>query len=317
MAEEARFFRHSLTFGEKLPILPMPHLSVISLSPIFPPHLTVLLGLLILAALSICTLPAAASPPKGYTLTWSDEFHGPVGSPPDKAHWGYDTGDNGWGNNELQNYVSDTQHAQIVADPAATDGRALQILATYNGQGLTHGNFESVRLVSRDKVTAHCGYIEARLHLPAGQGIWPAFWMLGADISTPGVGWPQCGEIDIMENKGREPSVNHSSLHGPGYSGGSPLTATYALPNGQKFGDGYHTFGLLWTASTLTFSVDGHPFETRTPADLPPGKEWAFDHSFFFLLNVAVGGYFGGDPDATTVFPQKLRVDYVRVYKPL
>ena len=292
------------------------------LSTMFPnfislPQLTTVFGLLAVAVLSICALPAAANPPAGYKLDWSDEFHGAVGSPPDPAHWGYDTGDNGWGNNEMEDYVADTQHAQIIADPAATDGRALQILATYNGQGLTHGNFQSARLLSRGKVTAQYGYIEARLHLPSGQGIWPAFWMLGADIDAPGVGWPRCGEIDIMENKGREPSVNHSSLHGPGYSGGSPLTATYALPSGQKFSDGYHTFGILWTADSITFSVDGQPFETRTPADLPPGKEWAFNHPFFFLLNVAVGGHFGGDPDTTTVFPQKLLVDYVRVYKPL
>ena len=175
----------------------------------------------------------------------------------------------------------------------------------------------SARLLSRGKVTALYGYIEARLHLPTGQGIWPAFWMLGADLSAPGVGWPECGEIDIMENKGREPGINHSSLHGPSYSGEAPLTATYTLPDGQKFSDGYHTFGVLWTQDSVAFSVDGHVFETRTPADLPPGKAWVFTHPFFFLLNVAVGGHFGGDPDATTVFPQKMLVDYIRVYKPL
>ena len=272
-------------------------------------------SLIALAGLAVWTLPAAASPPAGYRLDWSDEFSGPLGSPPDTAHWSYDTGDNGWGNAELQNYVSDADHAQIVADPAATDGKALQITATYNGQGLTRGNFESARLLSRDKVTAQYGYIEARIHLPAGQGIWPAFWMLGADISAPGAGWPQCGEIDIMENKGREPGVNHSSLHGPGYSGGSPLTAKFTLPGGQAFQGGYHTFGVLWAQDSVAFSVDGHVFETRTPADLPPGKAWAFNHPFFFLLNVAVGGHFGGDPDASTTFPQKMRVDYIRVYK--
>ncbi len=288
------------------------HLSHIPLLP-----MTALFSLLALAALCVLAGPSPASPPPGYTLDWSEEFNGPVGALPDAAHWGYDTGDNGWGNAELQNYVSDADHAHIVLDPAATDGKALQILATYNGQGLTRGNFESARLLSQGKVTAQYGYIEARIHLPAGQGIWPAFWMLGADISAPGAGWPQCGEIDIMENKGREPSVNHSSLHGPGYSGGSPLTAKFTLPEGQAFKDGYHTFGVLWAQDSAAFSVDGHVFETRTPADLPPGKAWAFNHPFFFLLNVAVGGHFGGDPDSTTVFPQKMLVDYIRVYKPL
>ncbi len=255
--------------------------------------------------------------PPGYSRHWSDEFSGPLGSPPDPAHWSYDTGNNGWGNNELQNYVRDAEHAQIVSDPAATDGKALQILVTYNGQGLTRGNFESARLLMQGKMTVQYGYMEARLHLPSGQGIWPAFWMLGTDISTPGVGWPQCGEIDIMENKGREPAINHSSLHGPGYSGGNAVTGTYTLPNGQEFHDGYHMFGVLWTADSVTFSVDGHPFQTRTPADLAFGKAWVFDHPFFLLMNVAVGGHFGGDPDTTTVFPQKMLVDYIRIYKPL
>lgn len=279
-------------------------------------HLFASVSLLGLAGVLVWAVPAAASPPAGYHLDWSEEFGGPLGSLPDTRHWSYDTGDNGWGNNELQNYVSDGEHAQIVADPAATNGKALQILVTYNGQGLTHGNFESARLLSQGKVTALYGYIEARVQMPSGQGIWPAFWMLGADISTPGVGWPQCGEIDIMENKGREPGINHASLHGPGYSGENPLTATYTLPEGQAFKGGYHTFGILWAADSVAFSVDGYVFETRTPADLPPGKSWVFSHPFFFLLNVAVGGHFGGDPDTTTVFPQKMLIDYVRVYKP-
>ncbi len=279
-------------------------------------HVFAFVGLLALAGLTVWAVPAAADPPTGYRLDWSDEFNGTIGSPPDKAHWSYDTGANGWGNNELQNYVSDAEHAHIVLDPAATDGKALQILVTYNGQGLTHGNFKSARLLSRDKVSVQYGYIEARIHLPSGQGLWPAFWMLGADLGAPGVGWPQCGEIDIMENKGSHPAINGSSLHGPGYSGGNPLTAEYSLPGGRLFKDGYHTFGVLWAANSVTFSVDGNVFETRTPADIP-GKTWVFNHPFFFLMNVAVGGNFGGNPDATTVFPQKMLVDYIRVYKPL
>ena len=272
-------------------------------------------GLLALAGLIVWAVPASAAPPPGYHLTWSDEFDQPVNTPPDKAHWSYDTGDSGYGNNEMENYVSDLQHAHIVADPAATDGKALQILVTYNGQGLSHGNFRSARLLSRDKVTVQYGYIEARVQMPSGQGIWPAFWLLGADISAPGVGWPNCGEIDVMENKGSQPAINGSSLHGPGYSGSNPLTREYTLPGGKLFKDGYHTFGLLWARDSVMFSVDGQPFETRTPADVP-GKTWAFNHPFFFIINVAVGGNFSGSPDATTVFPQKMLVDYLRVYKP-
>ncbi len=272
-------------------------------------------GLLGLTALAAGAPPAPAMPPPGYTLAWGDEFSQPVGTPPDKAHWSYETGDNGWGNNEMENYVSDVEHAHVVADPAANDGRALQILATYNGQGLSHGNFQSARLVTKGKVTPQYGYIEARIQMPAGQGLWPAFWMLGTNIGDPGVGWPDCGEIDIMESKGSKPGWNASSLHGPGYSGGTPLTGAFNLPADREFHQAYHTFGLLWKPDFIQFSVDGQPFETRTPADVP-GKTWAYNHPFFLLLNVAVGGNFTGSPDATTQFPQKMLVDYVRVYRP-
>ena len=274
--------------------------------------LLLLLGLLCLTA---SLAPASAVPPARYHLTWSDEFSQPVNTPPDKAHWSYNTGDNGWGNAEMENYVSDLEHAHVVADPAATDGKALQIKVTYNGQGLSHGNFQSARLTSRGKVTARYGYIEARIQMPAGQGIWPAFWMLGANLSDPGVGWPNCGEIDIMENIGSKPGMNESSLHGPGYSGNHAVHATDFLSREQQFKDGYHVFGMLWTQEAIIFSVDGIPFEERSPADIP-GKTWAFNHPFFFVMNVAVGGYFSGSPDSTTQFPQTMRVDYVRVYQP-
>lgn len=271
-------------------------------------------GLLLLAGMAAGTVPAAAAPPAGYTLTWSDEFKQAAGTPPDKAHWSYDTGSSGWGNNELENYVSDIEHAHVVADPKATDGKALQILITYNGQGLEHGNFESARLLTQGKITAQYGYIEARVRMPAGQGLWPAFWMLGSNLSEPGSGWPNCGEIDIMENMGSKPGWNASSLHGPGYSGGNPLTGQFNLPAGQEFNRAYHTFGLLWKPDFIQFSVDGTPFETRTPADIP-GKTWVYNHPFFFVLNAAVGGNFGGNPDTTSQFPQKMLVDYIRLYQ--
>ena len=269
---------------------------------------------LVLLVAGLPALPADAAPP-GYHLTWSEEFTQPLGSPPDKARWSYDTGSNGWGNNEMQNYVSDTQHAQVVADPDASNGTALQILATSNGKGIKHGNFQSARLLTQSKFTFQYGYVEARIRMPYGQGIWPAFWLLGANIGKTGVGWPSCGEIDVMESKGSKPGWNASNLHGPGYSGGSALTGEYNLPAGQKFADKYHTFGLLWKRDFVQFSVDGVPFETRTPADIP-GKTWAYNHPFFVILNVAVGGNFSGSPDTTTVFPQKMLIDYIRVYQP-
>jgi beta-glucanase (GH16 family) len=137
--------------------------------------------------------------------------------------------------------------------------------------------------------------------------------MLGDNIGT--AGWPDCGEIDIMENIGKEPSTNHGTLHGPGYSAGAGISATYALRNRQKFSDDFHTFTIEWEPNIIRFYVDRTLYETRSAADLPAGKRWVFDHPFFMILNVAVGGGFPGNPDATTVFPQTMLVDYVRVYK--
>lgn len=243
------------------------------------------------------------------TLIWSDEFNGPANSAPDAAKWGYDIGGNGWGNNELEYYTSRTENAYL-------DGEGHLVIKAikerYTGADGVTRDYTSARLVTRGKFEPRYGRIEARIKLPFGQGIWPAFWMLGNDIGT--VGWPTCGEIDVMENIGREPSVNHGSLHGPGYSGGQPLTATYTLPNGQRFADDFHVFAIEWEPREMRFYVDGQLYQTRRPTDLPGGARWVFDHPFYLLLNVAVGGNWPGSPDNTTIFPQVMLVDYVRVY---
>src|SRR5262249_1185404 len=145
------------------------------------------------------------------------------------------------------------------------------------------------------------------------QGIWPAFWMLGNNISS--VSWPKCGEIDIMENIGKEPSIVHGSLHGPGYSGGNPLGAAYTLQGGAQFKDDFHVFAVEWEGEVIRFYVDGNLYETRTDKDVPQGATWVYDHPFFLLLNLAVGGQWPGAPNDSTTFPQKLTVDYVRVYE--
>jgi beta-glucanase (GH16 family) len=254
----------------------------------------------------------AAGPPPGYKLVWKDEFNREPGMPPDPAVWTHETGASGWGNNELQNYVVDDAHSHVVADPAATDKRALQILVT----SPSAGHYESARLITGRKLSVQYGYVEARIRLPAGQGIWPAFWMLGEDLFDRHVGWPECGEIDIMENIGKDPWLgkNRSSLHGPGYSGGASLHADFDLPAGAAFRDRYHLFAMLWTKDAITFSVDGKAFSTQRPADAA-GKPWVFDRPFFLIANVAVGGSFPGSPDATTRFPQEMRIDYIRVYQ--
>jgi beta-glucanase (GH16 family) len=142
--------------------------------------------------------------------------------------------------------------------------------------------------------------------------MWPAFWMLGVDIGS--ASWPACGEIDIMENIGREPDTIHGTLHGPGYSGGNGIGAPSKVAAGQRFADGYHVFAIEWEKDVVRWYVDGNLYQTRTPKDLPSGAKWVYDHPFFLLLNLAVGGQWPGNPDGTTTFPQTLKVDYVRVY---
>ncbi len=250
--------------------------------------------------------PAAALGP----LVWADDFNGAAGTAPDSSHWGYDTGGSGWGNNELEYYTTSTSNA-------ALDGAGHLVITARKenpgGYSCWYGScqYTSARLLTSGKFTQQYGHIEARIKLPRGQGLWPAFWMLGSNIGS--VGWPTSGEIDIMENVGREPSVNHGSLHGPGYSGGNPLTGTYTLPGGAAFADDFHTFAVDWDPSGVSFSVDGNVYERHTPADTN-GNPWVFDHPFFILLNVAVGGSFPGSPDSSTSFPQQMVVDYVHVY---
>jgi beta-glucanase (GH16 family) len=173
--------------------------------------------------------------------------------------------------------------------------------------------YTSARLQTKGHFDQLYGRFEARIKIPRSQGLWPAWWMLGSNIDT--TPWPTCGEIDIMENIGKEPATVHGSMHGPGYSGGNPLTNTYLMPGGGAFADDYHLFAVEWEANVVRFYVDAALYETRTPADVPMGDVWVYDHPFFMLLNVAVGGGFPGDPDNTTVMPQTMLVDYVRVYK--
>ena len=268
-------------------------------------------GYIVVSALCILLFASVGSAKaQERVLVWSDEFDGPAKSSPDSSKWSFDTGGGGWGNNEMEYYTSRLQNAFI-------NGRGQLVIKAlrenYTGPDNVTRNYSSARLRTKGKFTQKFGKFEARIKLPFGQGIWPAFWMLGSDIDT--AGWPNSGEIDIMENIGRSPSTNHGSLHGPGYSGDSPLSGIYTLPNGQHFSDAFHVFTIEWEPTAIRFYVDGNLYQTRTPADVPAGRRWVFDHPFFILLNVAVGGNWPGSPDATTSWPQSMLVDYVRVYK--
>lgn len=235
-----------------------------------------------------------------WQLVWSDEFTQADGSPPDSTKWGYDIGGGGWGNNELQHYTSRTNNARIENGQLVIEAKR----ENYGGN-----SFTSARLLTKDKWAWTYGRMEARIKVPRTQGIWPAFWMLGTNI-TP-VGWPGCGEIDIMEHIGREPKKVYGTIHGPGYSGGESIGGSHTFV--PDVADDFHVFAVEWEANLIRWYVDDIHYFTVTPASLG-GDAWVFDHNHFFLLNVAVGGNWPGNTNETTVMPQKMLVDYVRVY---
>jgi beta-glucanase (GH16 family) len=267
----------------------------------------------IILCLSACAAAQASSPQgassSSWTLSWSDEFSGTNGSPVDASKWVTETGGNGWGNEELEYYTARPQNAY------QQDGNlVIKVLQEkYTGVDGVTRKYTSARLKTLGKFAQAYGRFEARIKIPRGQGIWPAFWMMGDNIEK--AGWPDGGEIDIMENIGKEPVLVHGTIHGPGYSGDKAIGApfTFALP--QPFADDFHVYAVEWAPSTIRFYVDDHIYETLTPKDLPVGTKWVYDHPFFVLLNVAVGGSWPGSPDASSTYPQTMLVDYVRVYR--
>lgn len=257
---------------------------------------------------SVATGPAraqTAAPAAAAVSTFSDSFDGPAGSAVDSSKWTLETGDN-VNNHERQYYTSGTRNA-------ALDGQGHLVITARKenpgGYQCWYGScqYTSARLNTAGKFNAQYGHVEARMKIPRGQGMWPAFWMLG----TP-VNWPDSGEIDVMENVGFEPSTVHGTIHGPGYSGSGGIGAGYSLPGGQAFADAFHTFAVDWAPDSITWSVDGNVYQRRTPADLG-GRTWVFNKPFFLILNLAVGGYWPGDPDGSTPLPAQLVVDSVSV----
>jgi len=266
----------------------------------------VMLGTLLPGVAMSQQVPASARPK--WKLTWTDEFSG-KGSAPDPTKWTLETGGNGWGNNELEYYTARPDNVKVT-------GGNLVITALkepFIGTDFIRRDYTSGRLKTKGKFAQAYGRFEARMKIPYGKGMWPAFWMMGDNFDA--VGWPGCGEIDVMENVGNEPSTVHATFHGPGYSGQFGATAEYALPGGEKLADDYHIYAIEWEPGEIRFYLDDHLYFTGTKASLSAGKKWVSDHPFFLILNVAVGGDWPGAPDATTVFPQKMLVDYVRVYK--
>ena len=272
-----------------------------------------------LKAQTAAAAPAAAMP--GEHLVWFDEFNGATApTPPSPANWVFETGDDGWGNHELETYCAPGSDAPpcTAAQPNAfvtADGLLHLIARRVPGQTTTT-RYTSARLKTAGLRSFRYGRLEARIRIPGGAGIWPAFWMLGGDIAT--TPWPACGEIDIMENIGREPALIHGSLHGTGFPAAG-LTASATLPGRAAFSTaGFHRYGMIWSPKRIQFYLDdpSHPYASFTPADMPPGAVWPFDgRPYFFLLNLAVGGDWPGPLGASTPFPAEMLVDYVRVWQ--
>ena len=280
-----------------------------------------------------CSTDETQTVAKFTELVWADEFD--VDGAPDLDYWSYDIGSgvNGWGNNELQSYTDRPENVIV-------QNGYLIITALEEEESF----YTSARLKTKGKFDQKYGRFEARIRLPYGKGLWPAFWMLGSNIEEERdddlntFQWPFCGEIDIMENAGSKPTIVSGAVHGPGYFGGSPILKKYDLDN-DRVDTGFHVYGVEWGPDYINFYVDDVLYNQITPNDLPddPFPEdfystifttpeelelyrekwntWVYDQPFYLLLNVAVGGLFDGPPNDETVFPQTMLVDYVRVYK--
>ncbi len=250
-----------------------------------------------------------------WVQVWSDEFDGAAGASIDGTKWGNDISDGcqqgicGWGNEEREYYTNASENISL-------NGQGqLMIVARQAPAGLTcyYGpcGYTSAKITTRGKVLASPGRVEARIKLPVGQGLWPAFWMLGSNFPT--TPWPACGEIDIMENKGSQPATSSSAVHGPGYFGATPFAHANVLAGGT-LSDDYHIFAVEWDAAHIRFFVDGNAHYGITRDAVAAFGPWVFDQPFFLILNLAVGGHFDGNPTSDAIFPATMLVDYVRVY---
>ncbi|MEX2156812.1 MAG: glycoside hydrolase family 16 protein [Gemmatimonadales bacterium] len=278
--------------------------------------------LVALAAALACT-PRTTSTvssvaPSAWTQVWSDEFAGAAGARIDSTKWRYDTGDGcaagicGWGNEEKEYYTD-------AAENIALNGQGQLMIVARRAPpppGLTcyYGpcRYTSAKITTRGRMNAAPGRVTARIKLPAGQGLWPAFWMLGHRF--PGTPWPACGELDIMEHRGSQPATTSSAVHGPGYSGNTPFAHAHSLAQGG-LADDFHTFTVEWDSTRVRFFVDGTAHYTVTRSELERFGASVLDQPFFVILNLAVGGRFDGDPQSDAMLPASMLVDYVRVYR--
>ena len=249
-------------------------------------------------------------PSQGWVETWRDDFDGLAESAPDPQRWNVEIRPSG--QNDEQDYDTDDRKNSFLDGDGNLVIQALQEQYV-DAEGVQSAQpYTSARLNTQGKLEQTYGKFEARIKLPqAGKGVWPAFWLLGDNVGD--AGWPECGEVDILEMRGSTPNSIVSSLHGPGYARGDALHEHFDLSSGA-FGDDFHVFTFEWTAEATRFLVDDKPFFVKTAAAVgDAGHTWVYDHPFFIILNLAIGGVFDGKPNAATVFPQQMLVDYVSV----
>jgi beta-glucanase (GH16 family) len=277
-------------------------------------HAAIAFGTMVVVGAACCGGIAHAQVGGSEKLVWSDEFSG-ANLIPSVANWSYETGGGGWGNGELETYCapgSEVAPCNAARPNAVVKDGYLHVVARRDE---VTGKWTSARLTTKGLQGFQYGRIEARIRIPAGAGVWPAFWMLGDDIDK--VQWPACGELDIMENIGKEPGKIHGSVHGMGFTG-TPLTTITELASGDDFAAAFHSYGVIWSPGRVQYYVDdpGHPYATYTRANLPAGAVWPFDDGrYFILLNLAIGGDWPGPPTAATASQVEMLVDYVRVYQ--
>jgi beta-glucanase (GH16 family) len=263
-----------------------------------------LLNILLLSSFLLvasCSMDEKQTVTTMHKLVVEDNFD--TDGAPNSNIWNFEigTGQNGWGNDEMQ-YYTDRPENIVVADG--------MLKITARKEAFMGASHTSARIFTKGKVDQKFGRIEARIKLPLGKGLWPAFWMLGSDFET--VGWPNCGEIDIMEYLGNNPASVFGTIHGPGYSGAASISKSYSIPN-SRFDTDFHIFGIEWGENYINFYVDDVLYNQMTPASVP--GEWVFNKPFYIILNVAVGGNLPGAPNNQTAFPQQMLVDYVRIYE--
>ncbi len=262
------------------------------------------------AGQSHALLSAPGRPAEGSALVWSDEFSGPRGTPADPSSWKHEVGGGGWGNDELECYTSSTRNS-------ALDGKGDLVITARDTPHHTCADgsvndYTSARLKTEHLQSFEHGRLAMRAKMPVGQGLWPAFWALGTDAGS--VGWPACGEIDVVEQLGQDPLTSYGTIHGANRKG-KPYQAGGSITESLPW-KGFHTYAADWTHDAISFSVDGTTYFTAHRRDVVRRYGvWPFDHRFFLLVNVAVGGDWPGPPDGSTVFPQRMVIDWVRVYR--